>query len=62
MDTLERGVGVRKKRPKDALCEKIDLWVFPKQEGDDAPDQVQDRSGPNPTIFYFFQTWSGASC
>ena len=30
VDTLERGMGVRKKRPKDALHEKIDLRVFPK--------------------------------
>ena len=29
VNALERG-GVRKKRPKDALREKIDLRVFPK--------------------------------
>ena len=32
------------------------------RKGDDAPDQVGGRSVANPTIFYFFQTWSGASC
>ena len=26
---MERGVGSQEKRPKDALCEKIDLWFFP---------------------------------
>ena len=28
-------MGVRKKRPKDALHEKIDLWAFP------GPDKVE---------------------